>query len=601
MASRKDPYTEASKKKKTTKKKLDSNRHAKSSKSSKAPTKDHVRWKSGGHSGWVKKGQTAEQYKKWAEKQPGGLTESRKAKLQYITDGGAKEGSKKPAAKTESKASGKPTKQGHTYQGPGSKQQRAAKKTSADAHKKIAKEAKAAAPKKDTSTKKPIDSKQAEAAKKSPAPAKKAPAPKKETKPQREAKKTSEEAHKKIAKEAEAAKKKEAPAKEAAPAKEEAPKKEKTPAKEEAPAPEATPEKKEEAPKKEAKESTGLSPEEAERRAHQAQMAAQLQAIKDEEKYNEVFGAPTIEAQYQGDGWGAGLTKGGFGDYTANVNKDLGGGWNVGAELGQGHGGVNVTKSFGGRPTPAPIYDPSANQAMGALAQAEAARAAQMGAQPAPLGYDPTDPLANLYATHGRADGGYMGYSDGTSGSDKFNAWLAANPPKAVPQAPAPLAAAAQAVTPYMPAPAPQSAHQTPTPGQGGRYRGYSWGGLIGGGLGEQGASVLGGGLTTDQALSQAGGDIAGGAEKAALGAVQKVAAGGDIAGNEAGAMAGQVAGQALGTAFGGPLGGAVGGALGSAAGDALGGAVLGQRQESVDFFYNGSDCVGKRKGPFWK
>ena len=107
------------------------------------------------------------------------------------------------------------------------------------------------------------------------------------------------------------------------------------------------------------------------------------------------------------------------------------------------------------------------------------------------------------------------------------------------------------ALLPSWPAPTPGTIVQVPTPGQGGRYRGYH--------AGTWDASWLGG---NEAALDTVGADAIGGAEKAALDVAKTAITEGNVAGNEAGAAVGSAAGTAIGTAFGGPLGGAIGGAI---------------------------------------
>ena len=145
------------------------------------------------------------------------------------------------------------------------------------------------------------------------------------------------------------------------------------------------------------------------------------------------------------------------------------------------------------------------------------------------------------------------------NGQAMFRESLAGIPQGPLAMAPAPLAALAERVTPYLPAPtANYTISQVPSPGQGGRYRGYA------------------DGLVPPAPLT--------GTEQAVIQGVDKLATEGNIAGNEAGSIAGSTLGTAVGTAFGGPLGGAVGGALGGMAGDAIGGAVLGKRGSGDPF-----------------
>lgn len=170
----------------------------------------------------------------------------------------------------------------------------------------------------------------------------------------------------------------------------------------------------------------------------------------------------------------------------------------------------------------------------------------------------------------------------GKKGQDKFKAWLAANPPRELPRVPAAVAAAAEAINPYFPAQMPTYQMQTvPTPGQGGRYRGYNDGALLDPVTGLPIGSIANTGDISGQAgtVKELAKDqlVKGGsAEMAALGAAETIANKGNIAGNEAG----QLAGTAIGTAFGGPLGGAAGAAIGGA----LGGELFGSRSTGDPF-----------------
>ena len=192
-----------------------------------------------------------------------------------------------------------------------------------------------------------------------------------------------------------------------------------------------------------------------------------------------------------------------------------------------------------------------------------------------------------------------------TKGQEKFAEYLRANPPMAAPTPPAPLAWLAERAAPFWPAPSTGTIVQVPTPGQGGRYRGYADGldgnpdvvidgkfyskhtpKIPGYQAGTWDASWLGG---NEAALEGVGADAIGGAEKAALDVAKTAITEGNVAGNEAGAAVGSAAGTAIGTAFGGPLGGAIGGAIGSAGGDALGGALGGRRSEFKGWLKDGT------------
>ena len=182
------------------------------------------------------------------------------------------------------------------------------------------------------------------------------------------------------------------------------------------------------------------------------------------------------------------------------------------------------------------------------------------------------------YAALGYADGMFgdemaeaMRRASAIEGSEMFKEHLRARAPRPIPKAPAPLAYLAEKAAPYMPAPSPGTIVKVPTPGQGGRYRGYQAGiEDVGPDTLTQGLNMLGGGAG-DAASEAIGGNVG------ALGAIAEGAATGDVGGavsgvaSAGGGAAGKAAGTALGTAFGGPLGGAIGGALGSAAGSALG------------------------------
>ena len=178
-------------------------------------------------------------------------------------------------------------------------------------------------------------------------------------------------------------------------------------------------------------------------------------------------------------------------------------------------------------------------------------------------------------------------------GQKMFNEYLRMNPPMAVAQPPAIVADLAQRAAPFFPAPSPGTIVQVPTPGQGGRYRGYMGGMpmIPGYQAGTWDASWLGG---NEAALDTVGADAIGGAEKAALDVAKTAITEGNVAGNEAGAAVGSAAGTAIGTAFGGPLGGAIGGAIGSKAGDFLGGEVAGRRSQPLQpvLFKDGTKMV---------
>ena len=267
---------------------------------------------------------------------------------------------------------------------------------------------------------------------------------------------------------------------------------------------------------------------------------------------------------------------------TFRGQADLGGGFGLGGyyDVDTGGVGVNLTKSFGGgRGAPrGPSQDFQRQQA--ALDQAAAARNAGR-AEAVPLGYDPTDPLANLYAglnVVGRQEGGMIpGYKDGKAKptpQELFMMKMQALPQAPQARAPAPLAYLAEKAAPYLPTPgANYTIQQVPTPGQGGRYRGY-----------QAGAWDVAQSAVTDEFAGAGGvGGVVAGAD-----AAQQLVSG-DVGGaiSSGGAALGSTAGTAIGTAFGGPLGGAIGGAIGSAAGEGLGDLIGGGKKEQVQHLYN--------------
>ena len=238
----------------------------------------------------------------------------------------------------------------------------------------------------------------------------------------------------------------------------------------------------------------------------------------------DAFSGSEINAQY------------GFGDRNQS-------GFGVGFSNTGGQPMVTGNYRFGGS---APAYKPSrrdrqANQQLALLDQVASARGFMGGSAMIP------------------------GYKDGKAKptpQELFMMKMQALPQAPQARAPAPLAYLAEKAAPYLPTPgANYTIQQVPTPGQGGRYRGYM------GGVPSVHGYQAGGFLDTAAGgLADAGGF--GGIADAA-GAVDSLAKG-DTGGAISGVASG--AGTAIGTAFGGPLGGAIGGAIGGAAGDLIGG-----------------------------
>ena len=251
--------------------------------------------------------------------------------------------------------------------------------------------------------------------------------------------------------------------------------------------------------------------------------------------------------------------------YRFNVGGGQGGqgGWGLRGSFTDAPGGggsLSAYRSFGGardaayRPTG---RDREASQGLSALQQAEQARAAITPSQEAPLAYDPTDPLANLYTAdarymQGRQEGGMVypqmkGYANGMMMQPQGYAFGA-------------LSALGAGVVPQ-------------ALGLDEKIQGL--------GLSVPGAGVGGGGAPAPAPEAAAPAAPAGGADPTALSQATQIAGGAgldaltgaaDPTGGVAkagldflqtGEVTGEGVGTALGTAFGGPLGGAIGGAIG--------------------------------------